>query len=1175
MSPVKLEDLTPGSRIDGLTANGPVTVVQAQWHASDAVTITYRTEQGKLGDEIVYREDEPRLDRAKVGLAWSFDADGELFRLASEARRIHLAWMFDPYLAVQTSTLEPLPHQIDAVYEHMLPRQPLRFVLADDPGAGKTIMAGLLIKELKIRGDLERCLVIAPGGLAEQWQDELAVRFDLHFNIFTRSELEASRTGNPFAERPLWLARLDQLSRNDDVQAKLQACDWDLVVVDEAHKMSAHYYGNELKKTKRYQLGELVGATTRHLLLMTGTPHSGKEEDFQLFLALLDVDRFEGRARDGTRQVETSDLLRRVVKEKLVRFDGRKLFPERRAFSPSFELSDEEAALYVRVTDYVREGMNRVERMKAEGEGRRGTVVGFALTILQRRLASSPEAIYRSLGRRRKRLEKRLREERLDAQGRRAVAARAPDPLPRGLGIEDLDELEDELTAEEREELEEEVVDSATAARTIAELELEIAALTALEQEARGVRDSGADRKWEELSAILQKAPEMVNEDGSLRKLIVFTEHRDTLSYLVDRLRNFLDRQEAVVAIHGGVRREERRKIQEAFTQDRDVAILVATDAAGEGINLERAHIVVNYDLPWNPNRIEQRFGRVHRIGQTEVCYLWNLVAKNTREGDVFLRLFEKLEQQRKDLGDQVFDVLGQAFTDRSLRDLLIEAIREGEKPEVKARLDEVVDTAAGSRVRELVTERALASEVITTETIDRIKEDMDRAEARRLQPQFIRAFFLDAFRRFGGRAVEREDGRFELTRVPGELRRRDRAIGTGVPLLARYERITFEKAKVRMQDSPLAELCAPGHPLVNALIDVVGERYGLLLKQGAVLVDPADAGESLRLLAYLEHSIHDGTTTPSGERRIVSRRFEFVEIDERGEVGSAGWAPYLDLRPIEVQERELLTATHLSWVREDAAKRAEQYAVAEAVPKHREEVRQRTEDRVERTRKAVTERLEAQIRHWDHRAQQLKEQELAGKKPRLNSTRARARADDLRDRLKSRLSVLNQEVQIAAGPPRTVGGALVVPHGLLERLSGEQDSSTDGAATTKRTERAAVDAVLRVEEQLGREPERAPPSTKGYDIESRGSAGELLFIAVKGRIEGTEAVTVKRSEIGVGLNKPDTFVLALVIVPVNGDAPGVRYLRRPFEDIGEPRFASVSETFSFEKLWGLAETPS
>lgn len=303
----KLEDLTPGARVRGVLPDRAVTVVAQEWHGTQALTLTYRDDQGRPGHEILYRSDEARLEIEDEGRAWSFDADGRLFRLASEALRIRLAHLFDPYLAIHTSNLEPLPHQIRAVYGDMLPRQPLRFLLADDPGAGKTIMAGLLIKELMIRGDVRRCMVVAPGSLVEQWQDELGMKLGLEFEIVTRETIEASRSGNPFAERNLVICRLDQLSRNDDVQARLEQTDWDLVVVDEAHKMSAHFYGVEVKETKRYRLGRLLGAIARHYLLMTATPHSGKAEDFQLFMALLDQDRFEGKVEVRLEIAATSE----------------------------------------------------------------------------------------------------------------------------------------------------------------------------------------------------------------------------------------------------------------------------------------------------------------------------------------------------------------------------------------------------------------------------------------------------------------------------------------------------------------------------------------------------------------------------------------------------------------------------------------------------------------------------------------------------------------------------------------------------------------------------------------------------------------------------------------------------------------------------------------------------
>ena len=496
---MKLEDLQANAAVRGILSDGLVTVVSVQWFGSEALELTYKTPTGKVANELVYRHDEPRLEIVEVGRPWSFDGDGALFRLVSEAQRIRLAHLFDPVLAVHTSVVEPLPHQITAVYESMLPRQPLRFLLADDAGAGKTIMAGLLIKELIARGDLQRCLVVCPGSLAEQWQDELYRRFQLPFDILTNDKLEAARTGNWFLETNLVIARLDKLSRNEDVQQKLQVpdCRWDLVVCDEAHKMSATFFGGEVKYTKRYRLGQLLSTLTRHFLLLTATPHNGKEEDFQLFMALLDGDRFEGRFRDGVHVADVSDLMRRMVKENLLKFDGTPLFPERIAHTVPYKLSEAEARLYKAVTDYVREEFNRAEAL--ENDKRAGTV-GFALTILQRRRASSPEAIYQSLRRRRERLASRLRElEVLQRGGQVASAVVTAGPELDPDDVEDLDEApENEVEAAE-----EEILDQATAARSIAELNAEIETLTSLDALAMGVRRSGADTKWRELASLL------------------------------------------------------------------------------------------------------------------------------------------------------------------------------------------------------------------------------------------------------------------------------------------------------------------------------------------------------------------------------------------------------------------------------------------------------------------------------------------------------------------------------------------------------------------------------------------------------------------------------------------------------------------------------------------------
>ncbi len=449
----RLEDLTRGSAVRGILSDGLVTVIAVKWLGDLAVDLTYKDAAGRVSNELVYRDREATLEIAESGAPWNFDGDGAAFRLVSEAQRIRLAHLFDPLLAVHTSLVDPLPHQITAVYGEMLTRQPLRFLLADDPGAGKTIMTGLLIKELLIRGDLERCMIVCPGNLVEQWQDEMDRRFGIPFEIMTRDQVEAARTGNWFAENRLIICRLDQLRRNEDMQEKLQQTDWDLVICDEAHKLSATYFGNEVKYTKRYRLGQLLSTLTRHFLLLTATPHNGKEADFQLFLALLDGDRFEGKFRDGVHLVDAADLMRRMVKEQLRKFDGKPLFPERRAYTVNYNLSDREAELYKDVTQYVRDEFNRADALA--NDGRRGTV-GFALTILQRRLASSPAAIYQSLRRRRERLEKRLREEELLKRGA-SVATDFSAGLPQ-LSDDDFDDFEDSPGGE-FEEQEEQLVD--------------------------------------------------------------------------------------------------------------------------------------------------------------------------------------------------------------------------------------------------------------------------------------------------------------------------------------------------------------------------------------------------------------------------------------------------------------------------------------------------------------------------------------------------------------------------------------------------------------------------------------------------------------------------------------------------------------------------------------------
>jgi SNF2 family DNA or RNA helicase len=1190
-----LEQIQPNATIRGILPDALVTVVSVQRFGSEALELTYKTPDGKVANELLYRHDESRLDLVEHGRAWSFDGDGALFRLVSEANRIRLAHLFDPVLAVHTSVVDPLPHQITAVYETMLPRQPLHFLLADDPGAGKTIMAGLLIKELIARGDLQRCLVVCPGSLAEQWQDELYRRFHLPFEILTNDKLEAARTGNWFLETNLIIARLDKLSRNEDVQEKLRApdCRWDLIVCDEAHKMSATFFGGEIKYTKRYRLGQLLSTLTRHFLLMTATPHNGKEEDFQLFMALLDGDRFEGRFRDGVHVADVSDLMRRMVKENLLKFDGTPLFPERIAYTVPYKLSEAEAQLYKAVTDYVREEFNRAEAL--ENDKRAGTV-GFALTVLQRRLASSPEAIYQSLRRRRERLESRLRE--LELLQRSGQVASVQGPLVPILDAEDVEDLED-APDNEIEVAEEEILDQATAARTITELRAEIETLKGLESLALGVRRSDADTKWRELANLLGGIFTTASPTGNVggaaaladtsdiprpmpsphQKLVLFTEHRDTLNYLENRITTLLGRRDAVVVIHGGIGREERMIVQESFMHDPLVQVLLATDAAGEGINLQRAHLMVNYDLPWNPNRIEQRFGRIHRIGQTEVCHLWNLVAEETREGDVYRKLLEKLELARQALGGQVFDVLGKLqFEGKSLRDLLIQAIRYGERPEVKAYLTTVLDQALDrGHLQDLLEERALAHDAMDASRVYRIGEEMERADARRLQPHYIESFFLEAFQRLGGTSKQREPRRYEVTHVPPPVRNRDRQIGIGEPVLPRYERIAFEKPLIAPQGQPLAAFVCPGHPLLDSVIDLTLERHRDLLRRGAVLVDEGDVGDQPRVVFYLEHAIQDAGITRSGDRRVISRRMLYVEIDAAARARHLQYAPYLDYRPLKPDEpgvEAILSRPEGAWISRSLEQAAQAYAIAQVVPEHLAEIQSRKRILLAKTEAAVKERLTKEISYWDHRAQVLHAQEQAGKpNARLNSDEARKRADLLQARLEKRMGELRLEGQISPLPPVILGGMLVVPAGLLAKMTGRAPVEPVNLVDRQAAAVRARAIIMDIERSLGFDPTDREFEKLGYDIESRVSGtGKLRFIEVKGRVTGAPTITVTRNEILYSLNKPDDFVLA--IVEFHGDETHqVHYLRRPFQR--EPDFGVTSVNYDFAELLGRAGEPS
>ena len=739
------------------------------------------------------------------------------------------------YSAVYTSNIQPLPHQIQAVYHEMLPRIPLRYVLADDPGAGKTIMAGLFVKELYFRGDIRTCLIVAPGSLADQWQDELAGKFFMDFGMLTEDCCP-----------PLCIARLDTLARNGNLQQKVTAREWDVVIFDEAHKLSAQVSGNDTHYTKRYRLGEKLSRSAKTFLLLTATPHNGKPREFRLFMSLLGKEKH-------------SHPMHRFLKEDLINFDGTPLFPERQALTVSYKLSDSEAQLYEEVSSYVRTQFNRAERLS---DRRRGSAVGFALTLLQRRLASSPEAISQSLRNRAERLQNKIY-----------------GTPPEYYDIGDTETAADYVSASENAQ----------------ELQAEIYALKKLARRAEEVRQSGQDVKWRKLSEMLQTT--LKDE-----KIIIFTEHRATLEYLAGKIRDLFGRHDSVLTIHGSMSRNDRKRSESDFTYG-EAPVLIATDAAGEGINLQCAHIMVNYDLPWNPNRLEQRFGRIHRIGQAHKCVVFNLIAGNTREGQVFTRLFEKLGEVRTALGGKVFDVLGKVtFGGKSLSDILIEAIRTGSAPELG-------NTAAAPAPS--------ASSSITPAEARRILQDIQAAKSRMLSQKFIEDFITKALPLLNGSIFPRERFCWEITFVPKSIMNHDPRIRPD------YRRVCFDvhgKGELLFQAHPLVRAAASEllrHFRANGEATPEGRKLVELSAMDAVMKIERGLGNTPRDVSADKHGYDILSITPQGTSRFIEVKGRAKGADTvtvtAGEIRFALEHPESFILAIVIIDGEAASTTYLA----------------------------------------------------------------------------------------------------------------------------------------------------------------------------------------------------------------------------------------------------------------------
>ena len=1122
--PMQSAQLQTGSIIEGPIWSEPVRVLSVSDHGSSVRIEAVGTQSSTYFDQIITREQLDGQVSAVTGGPHSFDGEPALFRLAVEALRTHLAHAFDPQFAVSVSQVDPLPHQLDAVYRHMLPLPRIRFLLADDPGAGKTIMAGLLLRELMQRGDVSRVLVLCPKALTDQWRREMWERFRERFTLITGESVSSGFGQNVWVENDLVVASVD-LAIQPHILPGLEQSGWDIVIFDEAHKLSAYRYGSsgKIDKTKRYRLAEDLAARTRHLLLMTATPHKGDPENFRLLLALLDDKAFASQA--GVKSAlgqESSPYFLRRTKEAMKDIHGNPLFLPRHVRTAPYEMEEHERRLYDAVTEYVTTGLAEAER--AEQTRRRN--VTLALIVLQRRLASSLYATTRSLERRRDRLT-----EELEQAGK---TDRGASPSPSEIGYDPDDDLDD-LTSED-----EAALSGASMARTPAELRAEIAKLDGLIEMAADTRRQGPERKLVEL----QRAIESQTVADRNEKVLIFTEHRDTLTYLTAKLR---ERGYRVCNIHGGMKLADRIAAEKEFRGP--AQFMVATEAAGEGINLQFCKVMINWDLPWNPNRLEQRMGRIHRYGQEFEVNVINLVAAETREGVVMTRLMEKLERMRDALGqDHVYDVISSIFEAGQVRldSLIRDAITSRRSmDEILAELEFIEDPAAIATVRETMSD-ALATDNIDFGAI--LHEDRDSKE-RRLTPEFVERFFVDGLRYLDGRIGRGSDRDWKLDHVPAPIRKDVRAANSG-EFGEDGRLLTFDKD--RLWREPPAEFAAPGHPLFDAVLERILERGRPLLAKGAVFVDK-EAREPC-LVWLLEAGV------VNGENEVVHRRL--LALRQRGEAFEAVTpGVLLDLPPAETApaapESLRALAAGGAAVAEASAIYAREYIDEVGAEQARraaivEEALQRS---VDDNLSALQSQLERQ--HKD---------EAAGKDMGIAIRTTNEQIDGLTGDLHRRRRELARRRTVSIQTPRVVGVAAVVP-GPVPRVLEEGQG---GDNTT--VELAAMKVAMDHERAQGRNPVDVSRTGVGCDVKSVAPDGDVRYIEVKGHA-ATGDVTLYYTEWQLAHRMRGEFFIYEVDHALT--APALRIVRDPIGK-GVPATERVTEyRIRADDLRAAAEPPA
>ena len=815
---------------------------------------------------------------ASAAPALDFAGNPDAVLAVAEAHRLAFGHQFNPAFASEISRIDPLPHQRIAVYEHILAQEPVRFLLADDAGAGKTIMTGLAVREMLGRGRIRRVLIVPPAGLVGNWERELRTLFQLSFRIVSGAD---ARAGNPFCGEggDRVIVSLDTLA-GEGVFERLRSADapaYDLVVFDEAHKLAAATENHRVRKTRRYQLAEaLAGCAApdgdyaglrwraRHLLLLTATPHMGKDSPYHHLWRLLDPQVFAtGEACRRFPQQDRGRHFIRRTKEEMVGLDGQPLYRQRLCDTFSYRLSDGpdgEQALYDAATAYLRDTYDRA--LGNQGAAR------LAMGVFQRRLASSSWALLRSLQRRMEKLRRTISQLQ-DGSLSAADLQRRQRDLERRYRTDYFDErgADEDAGGEDGGEASEDfetAVLGALVAATVEDLQSELQTLGDLSARAQAILDSGNESKFEKLREVLE------DSRYAQEKWLIFTEHRDTLDYLVRRLEG-LGHAGRVAQVHGGMAWPERERQVQRFRQADGARYLVATDAAGEGINLQFCALMANYDIPWNPARLEQRMGRIHRYGQQRDVYIVNLVAASTREGRVLQVLLEKLEAIRRELrSDKVFDVIGRLFENASLRDCMIEALTEQGERSAKARIGEALasERVTGIKASE---ERVYGAGGEVAARLEALQGDLERERYLQLLPGYVRRFVEKSAALLGLDIHGDLDGHFSLApQRPGAL--------DGLrPALQRYSPTAQARLCIHRteQDAECIWL-HPGEPVFDALAAQILSRFSRDALRGAIFIDPkADAPYLFHLGLAAVQLDADASTPQALEHRLLALRQE------------------------------------------------------------------------------------------------------------------------------------------------------------------------------------------------------------------------------------------------------------------------------------------------------------